>query len=200
MAHLEYTPRSNSQNQIKSVASSASDRNSNQFQSTLILWFKCNKTSHPNHFNHVHVQNWKPYNYYAHFNFAHSSISINLHITCQFFIIIKSTTRHFIFSLRELGIWGIIFFPFPFPPFSPHCQQSPCLLCRPLSPVRLLFFLNIIAIFYWNSQWEPLQRREHQKPTILNYLTLQKKQHQKLLKTITYYFMHKLTKLTILLL
>lgn len=104
------------------------------------------------------------------------------------------------FSLRELGIWGIIFFSFPFPPFSPHCQQSPCLLCRPLSPVRLLFFLNIIAIFYWNSQWEPLQRREHQKPTILNYLTLQKKQHQKLLKTITYYFMHKLTKLTILLL
>lgn len=94
----------------------------------------------------------------------------------SFSIIIKSTTTHFFlfFSLRELRIKGITFFSLSLPPSFPHRQQSPFLLCMPLSPLCLLFFQCIIAIFYRNSQWEPLQRREHQKPTILHYLMLQK--------------------------
>ena len=69
-----------------------------------------------------------------------------------------------------------IFFPVPSPPPSPIASNPPfCFACH--FPLCAYYFFNIIAIFYRNSQWEPLQRREHQKPTILHYLMLQKKKH-----------------------
>ena len=95
---------------------------------------------------------------------------------------------------------GNYIFSLSLPPLLPPLPAIPLFALQATVPCALAIFFKYYCYFYWNSQWEPLQRREHQKPTILNYLTLQKKQQQKLLKTITYYFMHKLTKLTILLL
>jgi len=146
------SPRSNPQNQIKSVASPASDRNSNQFQTTLILWFKCNKKKQLPILiiNHVHVQKLTTI-YYARFNFAHSSISINLPITCQFFIIIKSTITHFFFLTGARDMGNYIFFPCPFSAPSPIASNSPFCFAGHC-PLRAYFFFQIIAIFYWNSQ------------------------------------------------
>lgn len=82
------------------------------------------------------------------------------------------------------------------PPPPHHHLQLPFCFSGHHCPLRVsfFFFFNYCYFFYWHSQREPLQRTEHQKPTILNYLTLQKKKPLKtLLKTITYYFMHKLT-------
>lgn len=104
------SPRSNPQNQIKSVASSASDRNSNQFQSTLILWFNCNKKKQLSILiiNHVHVQNWKLYIMLI--SILHIPVYPSTYIShASFFIIIKSTTTHFIFffftGVRDMDIY-----------------------------------------------------------------------------------------------
>lgn len=96
----------------------------------------------------------------------------------SFSIIIKSTTTHFfkffLTGAKDMG--NYIFFPVPSPPPSPIASNPPfCFACH--CPLCAYYFFNIIAIFYRNSQWEPLQRREHQKPTILHYLMLQKKKH-----------------------
>ena len=168
MAHLEYTPRSNPQNQIKSVASSASDRNSNQFQSTLILWFKCNKKKQLPILIILIMFMSKTENLIIIMLISILLIPVypsTYPSHASFSIIIKSTTTHFFY-----------FFPCPFPPPSPIASNPPfCFACH--CPLCAYYFFNIIAIFYRNSQWEPLQRREHQKPTILHYLMLQKKKH-----------------------
>ena len=134
------SPRRNPQNQITSVASSASDRNSNQFQSTLILWFKCNKKkqlpiliilvmfmSKTENLTMIMLISIllirvhpSTYRYTSHASFL---LSLNLQQDILFF------------SLRELGIWGIIFFPCPFPPsppiacIPPFCFAGHCPLC-----------------------------------------------------------------------
>lgn len=80
----------------------------------------------------------------------------------------------FLTGAKDMG--NYIFFPVPSPPPSSIASNPPfCFACH--CPLCAYYFFNIIAIFYRNSQWEPLQRREHQKPTILHYLMLQKKKH-----------------------
>lgn len=74
--------------------------------------------------------------------FAHSGISTNLPITCQFFIIIKSTTTHFIFSLtgaRDMG--NYIFFPVPSLPL-PSSLAIPLFALQATVPSVLTIFFN----------------------------------------------------------
>ena len=111
----------------------------------------------------------------------------------SFSIIIKSTTTHFFlfFSLRELRIWGIIFFSLSLPPSFPHCQQSPFLLCMPLSPLCLLFFQYYC---YFLSE-QPVGTSTEERASKTHNPSLSdatKKHYKQTLKTITYYFMHKL--------
>ena len=110
----------------------------------------------------------------------------------SFSIIIKSTTTHFFyfFSLRELRIWGIIFFSQSLPPSFPHRQQSPFLLCMPTSPRCLLFFQYYC---YFLSE-QPVGTSTEERASKTHNPSLSDATKEKtlktLLKTITYYFTH----------
>ena len=200
MAHLEYTPRSNPQNQIKSVASSASDRNSNQFQSPLILWFKCNKKkqlpiliilimfmSKTEDLIIIMLISILLIPVYTSTYSSHASFSI----------IIKSTTTHFFyfFPYRSEGYGELYFFPCPFPPPSPIASNPPfCFACH--CPLCAYYFFNVLLLFFIGIASGNLYRGESiknpQSFTIWCYKKHYKQTLKALLKTITYYFMHKL--------
>ena len=143
MAHLEYTPRSNPQNQIKSVASSASDRN-------LILWFKCNKKkqlpiliilimfmSKTENLIIIMLISILLIPVYASTYPSHASFSI----------IIKCTTTYFFnFFLTGAKDMGNIFFPVP-SPLLPPSLAIPVFALHATVPSVLTIF-SILLLFF----------------------------------------------------
>lgn len=138
--------------------------------------------------NNVHVQNWLPYIMLI-LLFRIPHISINIHMTCQFFIInIYKTNSIFIFTgARDVDICVHIFSPslFPFPPLL----TTPFLLSGHHHPLPTYFFFFNYCFFIEIASGSLCRGERIKNPQFFVYHSTKKKP----LKTVTYYFMHKLT-------